>query len=486
MTKKRSEYQIPRYYITTEEATKIFETYCEDVALGIAEKPYRYVKDGDDVIKVEVPIDITPENFVMIHADLPEENLWSTARKQIPRQYFISPETGIVLTFEGEEPRWYVGNQRAQIESDPFDGQLKFTPYDSVTKDIKVKPITMRIYVLLAIIGASIGQTHVFVGYKMEEHLRKYGVLCFGVGNSGNANNTTQKGARGLIITKKVKKGEMEPEPEEIIEPDEMLDVHHTNGRGFYDYSHLEILPHWLHDYLKIYTATISTKEELYNLLTRDPECRKRLDELASGRGYTILDNSNAFDANGNSKIYIHYSGINTPKPLMQVKNQNYKHFLIVWITLDWLFENMTKRDLVILDNMLKTVNDYEVIKVHKNTRYYYTNKTSQPFWIEGKIPDNGKSVDGHIGITNASKPFWVQYKSGSIKRYIQCKLMIDKNEKNRHNALIDIADQHGGYYEYHTKASKLGECVMIICTDPNRQLLKGDFISEEEELLQT
>lgn len=298
-------------------AQRIFETLCEDIKSGKYKNP---IEDGKGN---PIPIEVTPENFKMAYGKLDEEDPLYVCRQQLPRYWFVSRE-GIIISLWNNTPVWYKGNTPGRTDSEiqikinsSQNGKHKFKQRN---KDGKEKPVTIYNYTLVAIVYNSI-----LIGEPEDiENVKKYGLEVFGIKNSGGSSNNKNKplediikGARGLVIDGK-----------EVIPPENMMDVHHTEGKEHLSPEQLEIMPHWLHQYLKYYTATIETAEELGRLIKKDPIACARIDRMCP-KGYIIIDYSKTITKEGIANRYIYYRGINQPRE-NQVSANKYKYFKIV------------------------------------------------------------------------------------------------------------------------------------------------------------
>ncbi len=271
-------------------AQAIFETYCADLKAGRTIKAYKTINGDKD--KMEVPIDITPDTFTMAYA--PDSNaLFSKCRSKLPKYWFVSKE-GIIISFERNTPIWIKGNKIGRNES---EFQAKFGNH------------TMYNYVLVAIIYES----DVICTEEDKANIRKYGINVFGVGNSGNS-KAGAKGARGY----------------KEISPENMMDVHHVSGANNLSPDYLQIMPHWLHDKLKIITASVTNEREFWTMLNNPDykECADYLNRVYPD-GYIIHDMSKeVIDSAGNTDVYVNYKDINESRK-NQVDSRYYKYFMV-------------------------------------------------------------------------------------------------------------------------------------------------------------
>lgn len=327
-------------------AQKIFEKLCDDIKNG------RYKKSIIDEDGNPLPIEVTPENFKMAYAQLNEDDILYKCRQQLPKYWFVSKE-GIVLSLSEDRPKWYnKGNKQGRNDREI---QLKINTaatghFLQKTKDGKEKSVQIYNYTLVAIVYDSL-----LIGEPEDiENIKKYGLEVFGRKNSGNADQANKEnGPKGLVI-----------DGTEVIPPDNMMDVHHTEGTDQLSPDQLEIMPHWLHEYLKYYTATIETAEELHNLIHKNPDASRKIDRMCPN-GYIVIDYSKKFTANGEPDKYIHYSGINKERA-DQVNASEYRYFKIVPLGLENEIDK--KRDSIDLSDNVLDAGNRPVIPVEFNT----------------------------------------------------------------------------------------------------------------------
>ncbi len=315
----------------TSKANNIFRKYCKNLSEG--KKGTK--KPCSNGVEVDLGIDITPENFTMLYDYLPKNNIWHKCRAQMPKYLFIS-DTGVILSFYHAKsgPIVYKGNSTSTRNATEI--QVKFATsckYSfSKDKDGKEIPRTLYNYSILAIIWASEGKVEYVLDQKLEDNLRDYGLECFGKKNGGNTKDASIRGERGLVI-----------DGIEVIAPEDMLEVHHIQKETISP-RNLEILPHWLHDYLKVFTATIEGPTDLQRLVTLDKAKYQKLCYMCP-YGLFLIDYSKSFGED----VFIYYEGVNV-KPLDTSKLVNpneYRYFMIHKLTREERIDFEKKRKAV-------------------------------------------------------------------------------------------------------------------------------------------
>lgn len=301
----------------TNKAKNIFKKYCKNLSEGKkgTKKPTFEGKE------IDLDIEIAPENFTMLYDYLPKSNVWHKCRAQMPKYLFIS-DTGIILSFfrATSGPIIYKGNSVSTRNKTEIQVKLTTACRYAFSRDREGKeiPRTLYNYVILAIIWASEGRLEYVLDQKLEDNIKDYGLEAFGKKNGGNTKDASNRGERGLVI-----------DGIEVIAPEDMLEVHHIQKETITP-KNLEILPHWLHDYLKIFTATIEGPEDLQNLITLDKEKYQKLCYMCP-YGFLLIDYSKGLGED----IFIFYEGINVkPSDSSKLVNPSeYRYFMIHKLT---------------------------------------------------------------------------------------------------------------------------------------------------------
>lgn len=294
-------------------AQRTFEKVCQKIQSG----EMAGIKDDNGNL---IPGEITTERFKMAYARLDPNDALYKCRLQLPKYWFVSKD-GIVITLSGSKPKWY--NRGNSAGRNDRELQLKINTsatgrFSQRKEDGTEKPVTIYNYTLVAIVYNAL-----LVGEPEDiDNIKTYGLEVFGRKNSGNSvrqaeeDSEEKKGLRGLVIN-----------GEEKIKPDNMMDVHHIKGTEYIQPEYLEIMPHWLHEYLKYYTASVSTAEELFNLIKKDTRAFAKINRMFPNK-WIVIDYSKTVSLDGNENVYVHYNGINESIP-NQVDARYYKYFKI-------------------------------------------------------------------------------------------------------------------------------------------------------------
>lgn len=292
-----------------DQAQNTFNRLCSDIAAGIYKEKI-VNKNGE-----EIQIPITPDNFKMAYDRLDQDALLYKCRLQLPKYFFISAD-GKIISLSNNKPIWYMGNSEGRTEN---ERQVRISSSEDAPfiGDGK-KEVNIYNYTMVALVYNSI----IIADDKDKDNIKNYGLEAFGVGNSGHGDKNKIKGAKGLVINGK-----------EVIKPNDMFETHHVKDGYIIDPDLLEIMPHWLHERCKYFTASIDTEKAFKKLFEKEKKCSEYLARVFP-TGYKIIDYSKEFDKETRkTNRYIYYSGINNYTPTagtIKYDSRDWKYFAII------------------------------------------------------------------------------------------------------------------------------------------------------------